>query len=339
MEEPFQKHDIRITVVGGGTGSFALLSALKQHTKQIAAIVNMSDDGGSTGVLRDELGTLPTGDARQCLVALSDSPKIRGLFNYRFDEGTLTGHAFGNLFLTALEKMSGSFSEAVEMASEILRIRGKVIPATLDNVRLNMEWPDTNLVLKGESTISTDIFKHDPKKAILSLSPHAKANPLAIAAIKQADIVVIAPGDLYSSLGALMVVDGIGEALHETEAICVYVSNLVTKRGQTENFAVSDHAAELERFAGVEFLDYVLYNEQRPDRAVAGRYKKENAYLVKIDKKNLDKAHYKAIAGDFLGKMARPKKGDTLVLDRSLIRHNGEAVAQRIVKLCSGLKT
>lgn len=333
MEEPFQKHDVRIAVIGGGTGSFTLLNALKKYTKQIAAIVNMVDDGGSTGVLRDELGTLPPGDVRQCLVALSDSPKIRDLFNYRFSEGTLEGHAFGNLLLTALEKINGNFSEAVETASEILRIRGKVIPATLDNVRLKMGWSDASVILNGERVISTDYFKRDPRKAVLSLVPIAKANPLALAAIKQADIVVIAPGDLYSSLGPLLIVDGIGEALNQTDAICVYVSNLVTKQGQTEKFTVSDHAAEIERFAKADFLDYVLYNVQRPSRTVANRYKGEDAYLVKVDKKSLNQAHYQAIPGNFLGIMAQPKQGDTLTAKRSLIRHNGDAVAQKILKL------
>src|SRR5882757_3908596 len=139
MNDPFPRDELKIAVIGGGTGSFTLLSALKEYSHAITAIVNMADDGGSTGVLRDELGTLPSGDVRQCLVALSDSPKIRDLFSYRFEEGTFQGHAFGNLFLSALEKMTGSFSEAIETASEILRVNGVVVPATLDDVRLKME--------------------------------------------------------------------------------------------------------------------------------------------------------------------------------------------------------
>ncbi|MEI6850570.1 MAG: gluconeogenesis factor YvcK family protein [Candidatus Saccharibacteria bacterium] len=332
MNEPFAKNDIKIAVVGGGTGSFTLLSALKNHTKQIAAIVNMVDDGGSTGVLRDELGTLPSGDVRQCLIALSDSPKIRELFNYRFEEGTFGGHPFGNILLTALEKMTGSFSEAVQTASEILRVNGMVIPATLDNIRLKMEWPEASLILHGERVIGADYFKYDPRRAVLSLVPSATANPTAIAAIHQADMVVIAPGDLYSSLGPLLIIDGIADALTKTKAVCVYVSNLVTKNGQTEGFTVSDHAKEIERFVGRPFLDYVLYNEQTPDDIISSKYKDENAFLVKIDDAVLNRAHYRTISGNFLGKMAKNNKADSLTT-RSLIRHDSFATANALIDL------
>lgn len=333
VNEPFLKNDIKIAVIGGGTGSFAMLSALKGYTKQLAAIVNMVDDGGSTGVLRDELGTLPPGDVRQCLVALSDSPKIRDLFDYRFEEGTFGGHPFGNILLTALEKVSGSFSEAVETASNILRINGIVIPATLDNVRLKMEWPNSSLTLHGERVIDSHYFKQDPRKAILSLVPSATANPTAIAAIEQADVIVIAPGDLYTSLGPLLIIDGIADALKKTKAICIYVSNLVTKRGQTTGFSVSDHAKELERFVGGPFLDYVLYNEQMPNKSLASRYKKEGAFSVKIDKSVLNKAPYQAIAGNFLGKVVKKRKSDTLPAVRSLIRHDTAAVAKALIDI------
>lgn len=339
MNEPFEKNDIKIAVVGGGTGSFTLLSALKIHTKQLAAVVNMVDDGGSTGVLRDELGVLPPGDIRQCLVALSDSPKIRELFNYRFEGGTFGGHPFGNIFLTALEKMSGSFSEAIMTASEVLRVSGVVIPATLDNVRLKMEWPQASVILQGERVIGDDYFKFDPRNAILSLVPSAVANPVALKAIEQADMVVIAPGDLYSSLGPLLVIDGIADALKKTNAICVYVSNLVTKQGQTEGFTVSDHAKEIERFVGKPFLDFVIYNEQVPSKNVALRYEKENAFLVKVDKTELDKASFVAIPGEFLGKMASKNKADVLLKGRSLIRHDIKSVAAALISLYESNKS
>jgi len=332
MKDPFAKSEIKIAVIGGGTGSFTMLSALKGYTSQIAAIVSMADDGGSTGVLRDELGTLPPGDVRQCLVALSDSPKVRDLFDYRFEEGTFAGHSFGNLLLTALEKVTGDFSEAVETASEILRVNGVVIPATLDNVRLKMEWAETSLILHGERVIDAEFFKNDPRKADLSLTPSAKANQTAIAAIEQADIVVIAPGDLYTSLGPLLVIDGIGEALAKTGALKVYVSNLVSKRGQTDKFTVSDHAAEIERFAGSEFLDYVLYNDEVPSAEITARYKEEGGYVTEVDEETLEKAHYKTVAGNFLGKMGTAHKGDSIPVTRSLIRHDATAVAKSILE-------
>jgi uncharacterized cofD-like protein len=333
MNDPFAKNDIKIAVIGGGTGSFVLLSALKEHTKQLAAIVNMVDDGGSTGVLRDELGTLPSGDVRKCLVALSDSPKIRDLFSYRFEEGTFGGHSFGNVLLTALEKTTGSFSDAVKTASEILRVNGIVIPATLDDVRLKMEWPEASTILHGERVIDADYFKYDPRRATLSLVPSASANPTALVAIQQADMIVISPGDLYTSLGPLLIIDGIAEALKNTKAKCIYVSNLVTKHGQTEGFTVSDHAREIERFVGAPFLDYVLYNKQTPGKELARKYEEENAYLLKIDEDTLNQATYEAIPGDFLGEMAQSDKSDILPATRQLIRHDADAVAKALITL------
>lgn len=334
MLDPGIPQDLKVVVIGGGTGSFMLLSALKHYTNSISALVNMADDGGSTGVLRDELGTLPPGDVRQCLVALSDSPKVRDLFSYRFEEGTFEGHAFGNLLLSALEKMTGSFSEAVETASEILRVNGKVIPATLDNVRLKMEWSERSVILRGERIIDADYFTHDPRRATLSLVPSAHANTEAIQAIRAADLIVIAPGDLYTSLGPLLVIEGIGEALQLAAAPVVYAANLVTKQGQTEGFSVCDHADEIERLAGRPILDYVLYNSQQPGAELADRYKQEGAYLVKANKKELAKRRYYGIAGKFLGPMAAPANHtEASLVTRSLIRHDSGAVARAIIEI------
>lgn len=340
MQDPFRPTEIKIAVIGGGTGSFTLLSALKQHSSQIAAIVNMADDGGSTGVLRDELGVLPPGDVRQCLVALSDSPKVRELFNYRFEEGTFEGHSFGNLLLTALEKTTGSFAEAVETASDILRVSGTVIPATFDNVRLKMKWPRASLILSGERVIDAEHFKKDPRKAKLSLEPRPSANPMAIRAIEQADLVVIAPGDLYTSLGPLLVIDGIGEALRRTGAVVAYVSNLVTKRGQTEGFKVHDHADEIERFGGGRFLDIVLHNKQIPPKSILKRYAEEGAFLVEVDEGILAARPYRSVGGNFVGSIAKPHVGDDILpVTRSLIRHDAEAVANELLLLARERQT
>ncbi|CAN5441579.1 hypothetical protein BH10BAC4_BH10BAC4_09900 [soil metagenome] len=340
MEQPFSnsKNDVRIAVIGGGTGSFTMLSGLKHHSKRLAAIVSMADDGGSTGVLRDELGALPPGDVRKCLVALSDTPKIRDLFEYRFEAGTLSGHSFGNILLTALEKVTGSFAEAVSTASEILRINGMVIPATLDDVRLKMEWADESVILQGEGVIDANYFSHDPRNANLSLVPNPKPNPLAITAIEDADIVVITPGDLYTSLGPLLCIDGIGQALNNTKALKVYISNLVTKDGQTAGFTVSDHAAEIERFAGFNFIDYVIYNDQKPIEAVAERYEEEKAYLVHIDTDVLQKKHYKAVGGEFLGDIAEKGKNDTIKVTRGFIRHDSDAIARTVMEIYNSVR-
>lgn len=326
-------HDKNIVVIGGGTGSFVMLSALKQYTRNLTAIVNMVDDGGSTGVLRDELGTLPPGDVRQCLVALSDSTKLRELFSYRFEEGTFGGHSFGNLFLTALEKTTGSFAEAVETASRVLRIRGTVIPATLDDVRLKMEWPNTSVILHGERVIDAEHFKNDPRKAELSLVPNPEVNPSAVEAILTADLVLISAGDLYTSLGPLLVIDGIGKALHETKATVVYACNLVTKQGQTDGFTVSDHAAEIERFGGHGFLDVVLYNQQLPDVALLARYAEEGSAIVVVDTEKLNTAPYTAVGADLLGQVTDEERGTALAVPRTFIRHNADEVAQQLMKV------
>jgi uncharacterized cofD-like protein len=325
--------DKNVVVLGGGTGSFTLLKTLKEYTRNITAIVNMADDGGSTGQLRDELGVLPPGDVRQCLVALSPEPStLRELFNYRFGEGSLRGHAFGNLFLSALEKINdGNFAKAVETASTVLGITGKVVPATLDNVRLKMSWQDKQLVLNGERVIDVERFEHDPREAQLSLEPRARANPHALAAIKDADLVIIAPGDLYTSLGPILIAGGFKEALSDTKAQVVYVCNLVTKQGQTDGLDAAAHASEIERFIGAPVLDVVLYNASKPSAELLKKYAKEGEYWVDANPTAFRGKHYEAVGGDFLD-MGVPtfkvKKGDPLAAHRTFIRHDVDNVVK-----------
>ena len=326
----FGDDEIKIALIGGGTGSFTLLSALKKKTTQIAALVNMADDGGSTGVLRDELGALPPGDVRQCLVALSDTPELRDLFTYRFEEGTLKGHAFGNLFLTACEKMTGDFARGVELASEVLNITGTVEPITLTNVRLAMSDQEGRVV-KGEFRIAHERF--GGKRPEFWLEPDAEANPKAIAAIMQADLVVIAPGNLYGSLAPALVVPGIGKALAKTNAYCVYVCNLVTKPGQTDGFEVQDFADEIERLAGKAFLDAVIFNTEIPSKALLEKYAQDGELAVGYDKALLEKAPYLAIGTALLaGTMwHNTNKSDPIAARRTLIRHDPSAVADAII--------
>lgn len=334
MEEPFRGigNDIKIAVIGGGTGSFTLLSSLKEHTSEIAALVNMADDGSSTGVLRDELGVLPPGDIRQCLVALSREPRVRELFNYRFDEGSLKGHAFGNLFLAALEKMTGDFARGVELASDILNIVGTVEPITLTNVHLVMENGDGE-VIKGEFAIASTDFKRARPK--MWLEPKAKANPKALEAIYQADMVVIAPGDLYGSIAPALIVPGVGAALAKTEAFCVYVCNLVTKPGQTNGYSVSDFVDEIERFAGGSFIDSVLFNTEKPSDDLLSKYAQEGELSVEFDSDKLRDAPYIAAGADMLsGKpWANMNRTDPIAAHRTLIRHDSDATAKALMEL------
>ncbi len=336
MKEPFTPVERKITVIGGGTGSFTLLSALKEYTSQIVALVNMADDGGSTGILRDELGALPPGDVRQCLVALSSSPKVRDLFNYRFEEGSLKGHAFGNLFLTALEKMTGDFRAGVELASEVLGVNGTVEPITLTNVKLVMT--NGNEEVQGEFEIAHQDFHGG--KPDFRLEPAAEPNPQALRAIETADLVVVAPGNLYGSLAPALIVPGIGEALRKTDAMCMYVCNLMTKPGQTDGFSVNDFAAEIERLAGNEFLDVVLFNTEKPTDSLVDKYAQAGEKSVAFDLEKLRTAHYKAAGTNLLaGSIWQTgSSSDPIAASRTYIRHDSASVASAIIEVYDQLQ-
>jgi uncharacterized cofD-like protein len=322
----------KIVMIGGGTGSFTLLSGLKNYVSGLTALVNMADDGGSTGQLRDELGVLPPGDIRQCLVALSNSPQIRDLFSYRFEEGTLKGHNFGNLFLTALEKMTGDFAQAVELAGNILNISGHVEPITLSNVKLGMQLPEGQKVL-GEHEIELADFKNCRPK--FWLEPRALLNPKAKQAILEADMVIIAPGNLYASLAPALIVPGINQALKRTKAKKIYVCNLVTKPGQTDGFKVHDFADEIERLADSRCLDYVLFNTDKPDNQLLQKYAHDGEYAVDIDFNSLKKAHYQSVGADIISRQIdyNLQKSDPIGQSRTLIRHDPVKVAKQIMRL------
>jgi uncharacterized cofD-like protein len=323
-------HGAKIVVIGGGTGSFVVLSGIKNYATDITALVSMADDGGSTGQLRDELGVLPPGDARQCLVALSKSPWVRDLFNYRFEEGTLEGHSFGNLFITALEKISGNFAKAVDLAVEILDVEGRVVPTTLDAVTLAID--DGKKIVRHERNIREAIFKPRPK---LWLEPKPTANPAALDAIKQADLIIIAPGGLYESLGSALIVPGIGEALIKSSARKVYICNLMNWKGHTDDFEVTDYAAELERLAGGEFLDYVIYNVHQPSKKLLEKYAADGELPVGINAAKLKAAHYKTKGAELLASeiWQNSSKKDPIASQRMLIRHDPDAVARAIMKV------
>ena len=288
-------------------------------------IAYWADDGGSTGTLRDELGVLPPGDARQCLVALSESPKVRELFNYRFEEGDLSGHSFGNLFLSALEKMTGSFAEAVDMAGQVLDINGhKVIPTTLDKVTLVVN--DGEKDIRHEREIRKTAFANQRPQAWLE--PNPEPNRAALKAIAEADLIVIAPGGLYESLGASLVIPGFGQALAQSPAKKVYICNLMNQENHTANFSVVDYADELERLAGCEFLDEVIFNTNTPDGKSLERYALEGEHPVNIN--DLPERHYKLRGVDLLSRTIwyNKSKSDKLASQRALIRHDSDRMAQ-----------
>jgi len=270
-----------IVVIGGGTGTFAVLSALKQYPVDLTAVVSMADDGGSTGILRDQYGVLPPGDARRALVALSPSPVLRDLFNYRFANGDLEGHSFGNLFLSALEKIHGNFALAVSEAGRVLNIKGTVLPVTLDNVRLVARLANGKLI-RGETNI--DISRERARAAIshLWLEPKAMLNPAASEALQKADLIIIGPGDLYTSIIPNLLVAGMSEDLRQSKAKKVYVCNVMTKYGETHGYKAEDFVCAIERYLGNGILDYALFNKTRPARAILAQYKKKRAELVAL---------------------------------------------------------
>lgn len=321
----------RIVVIGGGTGSFTLLKDLKRYVHDLTALVNMADDGGSTGQLRDELGALPPGDVRQCLVALSNSPRVRELFNYRFEEGALAGHAFGNLFLSALEKTTGNFADAVEGAGDILNISGRVVPMTLDDVRL--EFVDA----KGKVTSSQYMIQDldfGGKRPELRLSPPAKLNPDARDALLAADLIVISPGNLYTSIAPALLVKGVQDAFAQSRAKKVYVCNLVTKPGQTDGYKVGDYAEEVERFIGCQ-LDYVIYNNVKPRAELLEKYAHDGEYPVEWDDSELSRAHYHAKGLDLVAKeiWQGASASDPIAHTRTFIRHDADRVARELMRI------
>jgi uncharacterized cofD-like protein len=326
----------KVAVIGGGTGTFTVLSGLKNYARDLAAIVCMIDNGGSGGVLRDELGVLPPGDLRQSLVALSDSSEeLRDLFNYRFPEGALKGHAFGNLFITALEKMTGSIGEAVRVAGEVLSIQGQVVPATTDDVQLMLKTADGR-VIEGEDQIgegpaSDRLFvKGEPHK--LWLKPHAKLNEEAARVIAAADVIVIAPGKLYSSIMPSFLLGGMKEAITQAKGKKVFITNLMTRPNQTAGFNVSDFADEIERYVGAPFLDYVIYNTERPSKSLLERYAVEGDDPVEYDPAVLRDQHYEAVGEPLISRITF-KQNPNDKLKRTLIRHDSDKLARIIMRI------
>lgn len=317
----------KIVTIGGGTGSFTILSGLKNYPVDISAIVSMADDGGSTGVLRDELGVLPPGDVRQCLIALSKSGRtMRELFSYRYAGGGLAGHNFGNIFLSTLEKITGSFEEAIRAAGEILRIRGRVIPVTLSNIKLIAILKDGRKIIGQHKIDETDLT--DLK--VLRLFPRAKANPEAVKAILSADKIVINPGTLYDSIVVNFLVRGIAAAIRRSRAKKIYVCNLMNKKGQTDGFGVVDYLETLERHIGKGVIGTVIYNKEKPSPGLVKRYAREGDLVRAGNLKSRPDINF--LGRDLLARsIPRPVKGDSV--RRSLIRHDSDKIAKIIYSL------
>lgn len=314
-----KKSNKKIVVIGGGTGVFTVLTGLRPYFDNLTAIVTMADDGGSTGILREEFGILPPGDIRRALIALSttNDKMLARLFSYRFEQGLgLTGHNFGNLLITVLERITNNFEEAVNEAGKILSIKGKVIPVTLGKAKLVAELESGQKII-GETNI--DIPKHDGHLKIkkVYLKPSVKINPNAQKAIMEADAVIVGPGDLYTSIIPNLLVGGMKETLKKTKAKIIYVSNVMTKFGETNDFKASDFIKTVSDYLGKDVLDYAAVNNKKPSFKKVAFYIKERSDFVEpdIDPKKTKKIS--VVRSDLLrsGKFIRhdPKKLGSLI--------------------------
>jgi len=332
----FVKKPKNIIVIGGGTGTYTVLSGLKKYPPDlfnITAIVTVADSGGSTGRLRDEFGYLPVGDFRMALVALADDSDVghalRSLFLHRFDKGEgLKGHNFGNLFLVALTQIFGSEEKALEYASQMLRVRGKVLPISNEKLTLVAEY-ENGVIVRGETHIDEPPEGHDGTKRInrLWIEPENTISPKAREALLSADLIIMGPGDLYTSVLANVVVSGTKEALNESSGKILYVMNLMSKYGQTHSFTANDHLNELVSYTG-RVPDYVFLNNESLPVDILEAYYKQHEFPVNDDLR--DKKDQVIIRENFLApKEVKKKSGD--VLKRSLIRHDPDKLAQAIV--------
>lgn len=311
----------KITVIGGGTGTFVVLSGLKKYPLDLSVVVSMMDSGGSTGKLRDQLGVLPPGDLRQCLVALSDAPSLwRKLFLYRFEKGDLAGHNFGNLFLAALEKVSDNYDQAIELASYVLQTKGKVIPVTLDKLHIVAEYENGKKVT-GEALIDEN---HNEITRIKNtyLEPKGNVNVKATSVIKESDYIIIGPGDLYTSIIPVLLVNGISRTIMNSKAKIIYIMNLMTKSGQTTHYKASDHINDLKKYLGRN-PDYILINNSKIPSDILNWYKKYNEVEVIND---LAKDSFKIYSDDLIDN-EKIKKNPSDIIYRSILRHDSKKLA------------
>jgi len=309
---------IKIVAIGGGTGLSSLLRGLKIHTSNITAVVTVADDGGSSGRLRKEMGVLPPGDIRNCLVALADEENLMSsLFQYRFTEGeSLEGHSFGNLLLAAMTEITGDFDNAIKQSSKILAIKGRVLPATLSSVTLCAVMKDGQTV-NGESNISRD--EREIEK-VFAKPDNIKPPNEVLEAITGANLIILGPGSLYTSIIPNLLVNGIVKAINKSRAITLYVCNVMTQPGETDGYTASDHIQALKKHAPGIRIDYCLVNDTVPSHTILKKYKLEGADPVKTDVIKIEEMGVKPITAALLDEI-------------NLVRHDPEKLANRIMKL------
>ena len=307
----------KVVVIGGGTGLSTMLRGLKLYTNNITAIVTVGDDGGGSGKLRADLGMLPPGDIRNCILALADTePIMEDLLQYRFKEGSLKGQSFGNLFLAAMAGISDNFEDAVQKMSSVLAVTGKVLPVTLDDMKLIADL-ENGSVVEGESIIPEEVIKQKSKIKKLKINPE-KAKPLmdALIAIKDADAIVMGPGSLYTSIIPNLLVEDIVQGINKSDAIKIYISNVMTQPGETDDFAVSDHIKTLMKYSGKNSVQYVIANNGTIPTDIEERYLSQGSKLVKLDYENIEDLNVKVV------------ETDLVKITKGYVKHDAEHLAQ-----------
>ena len=307
-----------VVVIGGGTGLSVLLHGLKDYTSNITAIVTVADDGGSSGRLRQEFNVLPPGDIRNCLVALADAePLMSKLFQFRFKEGEyLKGHSFGNLFITAMSKVTGDFEQAVKESSKVLAIRGKVIPSTLSRIKLVAEHQNGELT-EGESKISE---KKTPIKKVFLEPKDCEATEAALESIREADIIILGPGSLYTSIIPNLLINGIYQEVSRSKVLKIYICNVMTQAGETDGYKASDHLKAIIHHTTPEIVNTCIINTARVPDKLLDKYKEESAEAVEPDRDVIRKMSYRVI-------------GANIIDAKDFVRHDPHKLSRIIMNL------
>lgn len=308
----------KVVTVGGGTGLSTLLTGLKEYTSNITAIVTVADDGGSSGRIRQQFDILPPGDIRNCLVALADaSTMMRDLFQFRFEEGSeLAGHSFGNLFITVMTRLTGDFEKAIRETSKVLALRGQVIPSTLNNVVLVASHPDGTTTV-GEQNIPR---ANKPIQKVWLRPEGVEATPEALRAIREADLIVLGPGSLYTSIIPNLLIRDITEAIASSRAIKVYVCNVMTQPGETDGYSASSHIKALIEHSHPAVIDYCIVNTGKIPQGLLARYTFEQSFQVVNDRKKIEHMGYRVVEDD-------------TILIQNFIRHDPMKLARIVLDL------
>ncbi|MDO4765315.1 MAG: YvcK family protein [Eubacteriales bacterium] len=315
-----RKDERKIVCIGGGTGLSTLLRGLKQYAQDITAVVTVADNGGSSGRIRREMGILPPGDIRNCVLALAQiEPLMEQVYQYRFSEGSLKGQNLGNLIIAALTDISGSFEVAVEKLSDILAVKGKVLPVTNEKIELMATYADGSRIFGEEEIVYQNKLLRKKIQTIEMLPQTPQANPKAMEALENADLIVMGPGSLYTSIIPNLLVKGIPEAIRSSKAKVIYIGNLMTQPGETDYFKLSDHIDAIERILGKKAIDFIALDESELSQECLRFYEADGSYPVADDLSQC--GEYKVV------------KGKMVIMDGLYIRHNPKMLAKFILEI------